>query len=220
MFNWFTEIDKIKNDLSLPAKSAEEFELLDKVLATGGLVVSLEALALFRLARLLDNGSSILEVGSYCGASTTAFGLGILNKDCTIYCLDCWKDYQVQDDFSLLQYSMPSTDLNVLESFLANTSFLEDKILLLKGTSQQFKGILPKKYFNLIFIDAAHDYQSVVEDIGIALSSLAPGGLLIGHDYHSYGHGVINAVNDLIADNPAYTVKGLIPNTSIWYVVT
>ena len=51
------------------------------------------------------------------------------------------------------------------------------------------------------------------------MRALAPGGLLLGHDYHSDGHGVVAAVNQVIYESRNITVKGIIPGTSIWYAV-
>lgn len=217
--DWFTKIDSIAEKLARPAETDEEFEMLKKVESTGGLMYPADALVLFRLSCQLGDAAKILEIGSYRGASTTALGLGTLNKNCQIYSLDCWKDYHVQDDFKLLQPTIPKTDFEVFEIFQNNTAFLGNSLRILKGTSRQFDGFLPANFFDLVFIDGAHDYDSVVADISMSLHALVPNGMLCGHDYHSLGHGVVKAVDELIAYNPAYTVKGLVPGTSVWYAV-
>ena len=71
----------------------------------------------------------------------------------------------------------------------------------------------------MIFIDAAHDYESVVQNINFAMEVLLPGGILCGHDYHSKSQDVIRAVDDLIANNANIEIKGFIADTSIWYAV-
>ena len=62
---------------------------------------------------------------------------------------------------------------------------------------------------DMVFIDAAHDYDSVVRDIGTARRLLVPGGLLCGHDYGGSWPGVVQAVNELVPS------KGVV--NSIWY---
>lgn len=46
--------------------------------------------------------------------------------------------------------------------------------------------------FDLIFVDADHDYNSVWQHSVCALESLAPGGVILWHDYHTnnYLHGM------------------------------
>jgi predicted O-methyltransferase YrrM len=50
--------------------------------------------------------------------------------------------------------------------------------------------------YDLAFIDAAHDYESVSADAERAIGLLAPGGLLAFHDYKHPSHGGIERVVD------------------------
>jgi predicted O-methyltransferase YrrM len=79
-----------------------------------------------------------------------------------------------------------------------------------------FKDLLPNNFFDLIFIDGAHDYDNVYFDIKQALVSLKAGSILCGHDYHSQGVGVIKAVNELVFQNPNTRRHATIPETSLW----
>jgi hypothetical protein len=57
---------------------------------------------------------------------------------------------------------------------------------------------LGKPYFNLVFIDANHMYESVVEDIAAWLPLIKDGGVICGHDYGSPLHpGVGRAVDEI-----------------------
>lgn len=199
--------------------SNAEAEMLAAVTQTGGLIVPAEAIALYRLCQRVPTGGRVLEIGSYLGASTTAIGHAILGRGIELYCLDCWHDYQAQGFFGHTLAGTGATDQSIFSRFQANTSFLGEQLRILKGTSAQFRSFLPASFFDLIFIDAAHDYESVKEDIRIAFKAIAPGGIICGHDYHSDGEGVLKAVNQLIADVDAITVKGTIRGTSIWYSV-
>jgi len=197
---------------------AEEL-MLASVARTGGLIVPAEALALHRLCQRLPAGARILEIGSYLGASTTAIGHAILGRGIELYCLDCWHDYQAQGFFEHALAGTEATDSDIFSRFHKNTRFLGEQLRILKGTTGQFKDFLPAGFFDLIFIDAAHDFESVRQDILIAFKAIAPGGIICGHDYHSDGDGVRAAVNQLVADAGDIHIKGVIRGTSIWYSV-
>jgi predicted O-methyltransferase YrrM len=199
--------------------SVAEERMLTAVAATGGLVIPAEALVLYRISQHLTSGARVLEMGSYLGASTVALGHSILNRGIELYCIDPWRDYQTQGFFDHTLAGTTTTDKDIFARFQFNTSFLGEQLRILKGTTEQFRHFLPSGFFDLIFIDAAHDYESVKQDVLMACKAIMPGGIMCGHDYHSDGAGVVQAVNELIADTAQFSSKGLIPGTSIWYAI-
>ena len=52
----------------------------------------------------------------------------------------------------------------------------------------------------LIHIDASHEYDDVVKDARLYWDILAPGGYLIGDDYHPYWPEVIRAADDFAGE--------------------
>ena len=58
--------------------------------------------------------------------------------------------------------------------------------------------------FDLVYVDAGHEYDEVRRDGAVAARKLTPGGVLIFNDYimvdHHYGtpYGVVRAVNELV----------------------
>lgn len=196
----------------------EEKIMLDRFAQVESLVNSDEALALYRLCMLLPPQKRILEIGSYRGGSTVAIGHAAKLNQHQIYCIDMWSEYQQQCDFSNMN-KVDLNDMKILTDFIENTSFVKDRLYMLRGTAKTFSNILASNLFSLVFIDGAHDYYSVIDDIISALQVIEPGGILCGHDYHSAGLDVKRAVNDLIIKSETITSKGLIKNTSIWYGV-
>ena len=61
-----------------------------------------------------------------------------------------------------------------------------------------------------VYIDARHDYDSILSDIEAWTPLVKSGGIIAGHDYFAQFPGVIDAVNE----TGPFTV---IPNTRIWY---
>jgi predicted O-methyltransferase YrrM len=91
---------------------------------------------------------------------------------------------------------------------------------ILRGSITDFKDLLGAPFFDLIFIDGAHDYFSVVNDIRVSLRGLKPGGILCGHDFcPNSGKEVADAVRQLIFSNPAIRAHGVVEDTTIWYGV-
>ena len=148
-----------------------------------------------------------------------AIGHAIVGTDVELYCLDPWSNYLNQSDFSDFDRSKVSDDFRIINNFIKNTAFIGDNLRMLRGKSSAFAGLLEGKGFDFIFIDGAHDYDSVRYDIKVAFSALKPGGFVCGHDYHSEGHGVVRAVNELIAGVPSIVNRGKFDDTHIWYGV-
>lgn len=66
--------------------------------------------------------------------------------------------------------------------------------------------------FDSVFIDASHDFHSVLADIEAWMPLVKPGGIISGHDYWSAHVGVMDAVN--------YALKeqfSIVPRTRIWF---
>ena len=62
------------------------------------------------------------------------------------------------------------------------------------------------------FIDSAHDYETVKNDIIYWLPKIKNGGILAGHDYDEYHLECHNAINDVIGKENIIT-----RNTSFFY---
>jgi len=72
-----------------------------------------------------------------------------------------------------------------------------------KGRSWELLGDYPDRSFDVIYVDAAHDYASVKRDADLGAAKLKPDGFLIFNDYLLYDHiahepyGVVQVVNEL-----------------------
>lgn len=76
-----------------------------------------------------------------------------------------------------------------------------------KGLSWEVLSEFPNQYFDWIYIDAAHDYDSVVKDLREANRTLKEGGIIIMNDYIMFDHiartdyGVVQATNEFMIEN-------------------
>ena len=78
-----------------------------------------------------------------------------------------------------------------------------------KGSQRIAEGSL-----DLVFIDAIHLYEDVLEDIAAWLPKVKPNGILAGDDYSTAFQGVIDAVNETFPDR----IRRIHPETGVWYV--
>ena len=69
---------------------------------------------------------------------------------------------------------------------------------IIKGLSLDVAKSFPNGFFDVVFIDASHDYESAKKDIIAWLPKVRKGGVLCGHDYSLAQFGVIQAVNEVI----------------------
>lgn len=198
--------------------TTDEKTMLGHFSKISSLVLETEAVALFRLGMLLPPGRRVLEIGSYRGGSTIALGHAATIRNHEIFCIDRWSDYTQQSDFINMDQTQLN-DMNILSEFIQNTAFIKDRLYMLRGDATAFSRILGHNLFSLVFIDGAHDYFSVIDDIIFGLGVVEPGGIICGHDYHSAGVDVKRAVHDVVMQSEAIASKGLIDSTSIWYAI-
>lgn len=137
---------------------------------------------------------NVCEVGSWHGDSAKAM---VSTGKCTVMCVDHWRgsDYLIE----------AAIEDPPLQKFLANCKHeirlnainyrTGNSVDVAKDFSEQ------GRQFDIIFLDASHDYESVKADIEAWLPCLREDGLMIGHDYHTnLFPGVDKAVSEVFGD--------------------
>lgn len=71
----------------------------------------------------------------------------------------------------------------------------KDRVIELRKYSVEAAKQIEDRSLDFVFIDAQHDFKSVMQDIEIWRPKVKPGGLLSGHDYQPKFAGLIRAVN-------------------------
>ena len=79
-------------------------------------------------------------------------------------------------------------------------AYRSDIMTVLRGQSHECLAMQQEGAFDILYIDAGHDYDSVRRDAAAGVGKVKPDGLLVFNDYtlHDAGYGVVQAVNELI----------------------
>ena len=132
---------------------------------------------------------TFVEVGSWAGRSSHAVLSG--NKG-TVWCVDTWKGSK--EEFDLTNPMAKQRDM--LEVFKKNVGHFPHLNIINKPSVEAAKEFADKSV-DIVFIDAGHSYEEVLEDIDAWLPKVKPGGVLAGHDYlPNTWMGVVKAVDE------------------------
>lgn len=136
---------------------------------------------------------NILEVGSWKAKSAHSIlsGLKKANKGGKLTCVDTWQgSIDPRDDTNWM-----AKREDVFEVFKNNLKDFDNYSVVRKESVEAAKDF-EDGTFDMIFIDAGHDFDSVVADIRAWKPKLKKGGTFIGHDYErSVWMSVVEAVN-------------------------
>lgn len=137
-------------------------------------------------------GKLCLEIGTFKGKSTTC-----LSKTARkVFTIDIFAYSKIEDTIKNLE-SLKNVEL--IPAFSTQAAYLFNDF-----------------FFDLIFIDGDHEYESVKEDIACFKNKLKRGGMLIFHDYVSGIHGDNFGVKQAV-DEYYPSLDGIVD--SIGYVV-
>ena len=118
--------------------------------------------------------------------------------------VDCWKEFPENPEFNDENY--PQSTLDQMY-FTCLQKFQNDHhVKILRSLSKEASSFFADKIFDFIYIDAAHDYESMYDDLNYWWPKLKSGGILSGHDYFPDKRiwrgkecGVFKAVNDFLS---------------------
>jgi len=150
----------------------------------------------------------ILEVGSWMGRSTRALAD---HTSGSVTAVDTWKGSEEEEHVRTLE---GKSEEWLQKEFFKNMSGLPaSRIGAFRGSSLE----AAKYYkhmgcvFDMIFVDAAHDYENVKADLLAWGPLVSKGGLFCGHDYSPNWPEVVRAVDEQfpnVKKSPGF----------IWYV--
>lgn len=134
----------------------------------------------------------IAEVGSYKGCTARAMADNTAGR---VLCVDSFEGSVGEKEMAdILAAHGPDWLYNLCEANLADCRNAD----VLRMHSLEAARMLQRDgaSFDMVFLDASHDYDSVAADIRAWAPLLRPGGLLCGHDRQWYG--VAKAIDELV----------------------
>lgn len=198
----------------------EESKVIQEVMKIGGLFTENDSLSLYRLSKQASRNGKILELGSYRGRSSNAIGHALKDTDRILYCIDTWTTFDLDEIAKIDPTAAPiaKSYYTVFEDFLKNTSWFASQQRVMRGSVKEYSDLLPSKFFDVIFIDASHDYPNGCFDISVALRCLKPGGIICGHDYWMDFPGLIEAVKEKLFSRNDLEEYGVVYDTyGFWF---
>jgi predicted O-methyltransferase YrrM len=154
----------------------------------------MERLMLTQTALELPEGSTILEIGSYLGASTAFLAAAAVQRSATVHAIDTWMNDAMGAEGTWDTWT----------EFTANTQPFRDYIVPHRGTSIAVHAAEGNISCGMLFIDGDHTYEGVVTDLKTWLPSLKAGGVLAMHDFDAAAvqQGFAAVVGDALAQPP------------------
>lgn len=155
-----------------------------------------EAETLNHFSRLAPEGH-FLEIGSFCGRSSVIIG-GVIaqrnNPTHKLFCCDPFGNVGKAEETSTTK-RWAQRKRSSFETFRRNilNQNLEQWIVTLAGKSDDILPLI-NHHYTFIFVDGAHDYDSVTRDIGLVTHKVQSGGYILFHDATSTQ--VNRAIND------------------------
>jgi len=144
------------------------------------------------MVREAKDRAEFVEIGAWKGKSSAFMAVEIINseKDIILHVVDHFQgseEHQTEGDV---------VEGILKQTFLSNTAPVEDVIQLWPMHSALAVSHFEDRSLDFVFIDAAHDYESVKEDITMWLPKVKRGGVIAGDDYSTWP-GVKQAVDEI-----------------------
>jgi predicted O-methyltransferase YrrM len=143
-----------------------------------------------------SEGSVFVEVGTWKGQSAAFMAVEIAksSKNIKFYCVDPGTG-ETKDNYPQAYNEHKEVQQNTLyESFLSNIEPVKEYIIPIRDYSLNAVKQFENESLDFVFIDASHDYDSVLADLNAWYPKIKKRGILAGHDFPQ--HQVKKAVTD------------------------
>lgn len=149
-----------------------------------------------------------VEIGSWKGKSSTYMAVEILNsgKRIKFDCVDTWNGSEEHLDKNNNSYE-PLLEIpnGLYNEFLKNIEPVKSVINPIRMSSIEASKLYKDNSLDFIFIDGAHDYFNVKQDVEHWFPKIKVGGYITGDDYA--WPSVSNAVDEYFGKNNVTSIK-------------
>jgi predicted O-methyltransferase YrrM len=141
------------------------------------------------------NDDTFVEIGVFLGKSTIYFAQKIKEKQIRFFAVDTFKGSKGGDDEEL--HNKIIANVGDLEKAFRDNLIqcgVSKLVNVIVMDSVEASSLFKDKSVKAVFVDGAHDYDSVKRDLAAWLPKIKPGGIIAGHDY--FYPDVARAVNE------------------------
>ncbi len=152
------------------------------------------------IAGRIQDGDEIAEVGVWLGRSIIYMAQRLQRQgkpNVRLYAVDTFRGEVDQSEHAATVEQCGGSIRGEFDGNVARCGVAE-MIRTIEGDSAQSADLVPDKSLSFVYIDAAHDYESVKRDIMAWFPKVKPGGTMAGHDANH--EPVARAVRELLPD--------------------
>jgi glycosyltransferase involved in cell wall biosynthesis len=148
---------------------------------------------LLSLIKKIPKNILMVELGSFAGESTEMFA----KKAKVVYSVDIWSS-SAEAMSRVAGSDEKASDIEERFNLIMNKN---ENIIKIKKRTDEAQFLFQSESIDFVYLDAAHDYESVKTDIKNWVSKVKPNGYMGGHDYNKKDFpGVIKAVTEFFGD--------------------
>lgn len=156
----------------------------------------------------INQNSICIEIGVHRGINAEKI---IKYNPKLLYLVDCWdcqKDYFITNNIPRHSHGFACTEKHLTWYNEVKDKFDDfQNVKIIRDYSNNILTQFEDNYFDFIYIDGLHDYDSVLNDIQKWSAKLKDTGILVCDDYvknDERGYGVIPAVTEFLKNNNQY----------------
>jgi len=152
------------------------------------------------------NAERVAEIGVHTGYLTDILCTRCLSIK-EYYAIDPWKEYSGSGAGTLAKIEQEQWE--IYYQHVKDKEKVYPFLKVIRKPSKEAVIDFEDGYFDVIFIDADHSYESAKEDMRLWLPKIKKGGILCGHDYGKHYPGVVQAYIETFGCEA-------IPETTVW----
>jgi hypothetical protein len=166
------------------------------------------------LLKVLPKNSIGAEVG-VCEGDYSEIILNVVNPS-KLFLVDIWGHISLSyHDHNMVDNQKQEKRFqNVVKRFLNNPN-----AYIIRSLSNSMLDIFPENYLDWMYIDADHSYEGCKRDLNIAKKLVKDNGYILGHDYNNKFQGVMDSVNEFVAEN-GYCLSCVTRDKNPTYLIT